>query len=500
MKLNMKLKLRSEYVLLVAVFLASLASRLFVAFGTPNFDYDAYFHMGQVENIRASLLPSFSRLFYSPHPFMPLFHYVMALFSLFAPMHAVLKVIPNILASSSVFLAYLVSFEMVKDRRAALFSAASVGFVPVFIFKTANTLSPYALAVPLMLAMAYSFLRIGEKRFVALFVAILFALVFTHPSALIFVSGLSLYVIVLYVLGSSASRAELEIILFSVMASLWIVFLFFKEAFLVHGASVFWQNLPGEVLAGAFSGFSVFDAVYKTGLLTFIAGIFVMYRYVFEGKRKDVHVMISLSLMVLALLALKLVKLDTGLMFLGVFFAVMSGEAYKAFFEYMKKTRAAGNFSAIAVLVASVFILTSVVPSLLYRQSHAETVPSSGDVAAFEWLRNGSSEAAVIFADVNEGGMVVAVSGRRNFVDSIFLLSHDISQRLSDAEKIYTTKSQITALQVMDKYGLSYIVVTERALAKRNVSSLAYAARDCFAVVFEVDGVTIYKPLCRVSS
>lgn len=496
----MKLKLRNELMLLTAIFLASLAARLWVAFGTPNFAYDAYFHIGQVNAIKATLLPSFSRLFYSPHPFLPLFHYVLAFFSLFAPLHAVLKVAPNILASSSVFLAYLVSFEMTKDKASALFSAASVGFVPVFVFKTANTLSPYALAVPLMLALAYFMLRIEEKRSVAIFVILLFALVFTHPSSLIFVSGLSLYVILLYVLGAKSSRSELEIILFSVMSSVWIVFLFFKEALLVHGVSVFWQNIPGDVLAAEFSGFSVFDAVYRIGLLTLIAGIFVMYRYVFEERRKDVHVVISLSLMVLALLALRLVKLDTGLMFLGVFFAVMSGEAYKAFFEYMKKTKVAGNLPAVAVLVASVFILTSVVPSLLYRQAQAESVPALGDVAAFEWLKNGSSEASVIFADVDEGGMVAAVSGRKNFVDSIFLLSHDISQRLSDVEKIYTTRSQITALQIMDKYGLSYIVVTDRALARRNVSSLAYATRECFAVVFEGDGATIYKPLCRVSS
>ncbi|MBI2574428.1 hypothetical protein HYV82_00920 [Candidatus Woesearchaeota archaeon] len=498
MKLNMKLKLRPEYVLLVAVFLASLASRLFVAFGTPNFSYDAYFQLGQVESIRATFLPSFSRLFYSPHPFMPLFHYVLAFFSLFAPLHAVLKVVPNILASSSVFLAYLVSFEMTKDKAAALFSAASVGFVPVFIFSTANTLSPYALAVPLMLALVYFFLRIGENRFVALFVVFLFALVFTHPSALLFVSGLLLYVLVLYVLGAKSSRSELEIMLFSVMASIWIVFLFFKEALLAHGFSVFWQNIPGDVLA-EFSGFSVFDAVFRIGLLTFIAGIFVTYRYVFEERRRDVHVVISLSLMVLALLALKLVKLDAGLMFLGVFLAVMSGEAYRSFFEYLGKSKAARMLPAVSVLLASVFILTSVAPSLLYRQSQSGEVPTSGELAAFEWLKNVSSEASVVFSDVNEGHLVVAVSGRRNFVDSNFLLSHDIGQRLSDMEKLYTAKSQITALQIMDSYDLSYIVVTDRALARRNVLSLSYVA-SCFSVVFEGEDTVIYEPLCRVSS
>lgn len=499
MKLNMKLKLRSELTLLIAIFLASLAVRLWIAFGTPDFTYDAYFHLGQVNSIKETLLPSFSRLFYSPHPFMPLFHYVLAFFSLFAPLHAVLKVLPNILASSSVFLAYLVSFEMTKDKSAALFSAASVGFVPVFVFKTANTLSPYALAVPLMLALAYFMLKLGGKQSVAIFILLLFALVFTHPSALLFVSGLLLYVLLLYVLGAKSSRSELEIILFSLMFSVWIFFLFFKEALLARGASVFWQNIPGDLLAAEFSGFSVFDSVYRIGLLTFIAGIFVTYRYVFEERRKDVHVIISLSLMALALLALRLVKLDTGLMFLGVFFAVMSGEAYKSFFGYMRNTKAARMLPAVAVLVASVFILTSVVPSLLYRQSQLGEVPTSGETAAFEWLKNGSSEASVVFSDVNEGSIVVSVSARSNFIDSNFLLSHDISQRLSDVEKLYTTRSQITALQILDRYDLSYVVVTERALARRNVSSLSYVD-SCFAVVFESRDTVIYKPLCRVSS
>ncbi len=492
------MKIRRETVILFAIFVAVFVARLAVAFGSSNFTYDAYFNMRQVEIIRETGIFTFNdSLAFSPHPFMPLFHYVLAFFSLLLPLGVVLKVVPNLIASLVVFFAYLVSFELTKDKAASLFSAMSAGFVPIFFFKTVNSISEYTLVVPLMLVLVYLFLRLDKPYYLHFFLIALFALVLSHPSAILFVAGLSLYLILLYILGAKASRSEMEIIFFSLISSVWIIFLFFKKPLLVHGFSVLWQNLPSQIVSVQFANLDILDAIYKVGFLTFIVGIFISYKYIFEERRKDIHVLISLSFMVLILLFAHLIKLDTGLMFLGVFFAVMSGQGYKIFFEYLEKTHISKSVFLIAVVVIGIFISTSVFTSISYRNSDLFEEPSNREVEAFLWMED-AEKGQVVFSDIREGSMVSALSSQKNFVESRFILSEDIGQRLSDMETLYSTHSQIAAIELLDKYNISYLVFTRRALEERNLTGIKYYSSDCFEPVFENYDASIYKSLCRV--
>ncbi len=488
------MKVKREHIMLGLIFSASLLLRLYLAFSS-NYTYDAYFEIRQVENIRNGLLPLFNDpLYYTSHPFLPFFHYVLAFIGIFAPAAFVFKVIPNLLAATSVLLAYLVSLELTRSRPAALFSALSMGFIPIFISDTASSVSPYTLVVPLMLVLIYLFMKLEEGNSVYFYLAFFFALVFTHQSAILLIAGLCLYVVILYVLGMKPSRPELEVIFFSLIASTWLVFLFFKEELLKSGLSVLWQNSPVTVLYAA-EGLNILDAIYRIGILTFIAGVFITHKYVFEEKRKDVHLLISLSLAVLMLLAMKLVRLETGLMLLGVFFAVMSGEAYKAFMDYLQKTHIARNMHIILSLTIICFILTSALPSILYKGSS----PSSLELEAFDWLSD-SEPNSIIFADLDEGNLVPAVSGRKNMIDTRFPMSADVRQRLEDLEAVYTTRSQISALEILERYDVSYLVITKKALSSRNLTDIGFFSDDCYALVFENSEARVFRSLCRVSS
>ncbi|MBI2134251.1 hypothetical protein HYU11_06260 [Candidatus Woesearchaeota archaeon] len=489
------MKLRREALILLAVFLAVFISRLVISFGSSNFTYDAYFNIRQVQVIRESWVFTFNdELSYAPHPFMPLFHYLMAFLSIFFPIGFVLKVVPNFLASLVVFLSYFLAFEITRDRLAALFSAMSAGFVPVFFFKTVNSVSEYSLVTPLFLLLVYLFMRLNANNLV-LFLFALFALVLSHPSAILFVSGLSFYVFLLYVIGARATGNEMETILFSLISSVWLVFLFFKTPLLLHGMSVLWAGIPSPV---QFSNFNILDGISKIGILTFFAGIFISHRYVFEEKRKDMHVLISLSFVVLILLIVRLVSLDTGLMFLGIFFAVMSGQAYKLLFDYLKKTHISRSVFLVAVFLIAVFIATSVLTSISYASTNFFDEPSDGEVEAFEWL-SGVEPGQVVFADVREGSMVTSISFQRNFIDNRFTLSDDMGRRMDDLEVIFSSQSQIAAMEVLEKYDVSYMVLTRRALASRNLSGLRYYSQDCFEPVFENRDAVIYRTLCRVT-
>jgi len=94
---------------LIVIFLIVLAIRLYIAFQTPLFNYDAYFDLRQVEHIRNTGLPLYNDpLSYSGKSqlFAPLYQYTLAGFSLIMPIDIVGKIIPNIMAALIIFIVY----------------------------------------------------------------------------------------------------------------------------------------------------------------------------------------------------------------------------------------------------------------------------------------------------------------------------------------------------------------------------------------------------------
>ena len=88
------MKMRYYHWVLIALFFLTLSSRLFFAFQTPDFDYDAYFNLRQVEQIKETGLPSYEDdLSYGgrTHYFPPFFHYLLGFFGLFLPIELVGK-------------------------------------------------------------------------------------------------------------------------------------------------------------------------------------------------------------------------------------------------------------------------------------------------------------------------------------------------------------------------------------------------------------------------
>ncbi|MBI3051555.1 hypothetical protein HYY74_03790 [Candidatus Woesearchaeota archaeon] len=483
------MKRRVEAGLLLAIFTAALALRLIIAYQAEPYTYEAYFNIRQIHNIKTELLPNFSDpLYYSAHTFMPLFHYLMAAALLALPEELAFKVLPNILASTTVILAFLISKQLTKDSRAALFSALSAGFIPVFITGTANSVSEYTLAVPLMLLALYLFLIIEKSA--PLYIATLLALSLTHPISLVLVTGLAAYLILLYVLEATQSRAELETVFFSVILTTFTVFLFYKELLLQNGLAGLWEISPTQNVPSL----NILGAIYGIGLLTFAAGLYMTYRTVTETKRKELHIPAGLALAIILLMTARLIPLNPGLMLLGTVFALIAGEAYSKMLDYLRKTHAARHTELIILGILLLFAFTSAIPPLLQKQ---QATPTPNELRAFEWL--GGERDGTAFANLNEGHLIPAVANKRNFIDDRIPASYEPEQRIADMKTLYTTHSQITALGLLDEYAISYIVFTRRAAEERNITSLGYINKECFDLIFENRDAAIYRPLCRVS-
>src|SRR3989344_738517 len=134
---------------------------LILTFMVPEFTYESYFHLRQVEHILETGLPFYQDpLSYGGRElaFLPFFHYLAALFSLFLPVNLVAKVLPNLLTALLVPITYLISKKITAHEVGSLIAAFITGFLPILYFTNGFVVN--TLFLPLIFIVLYLYLHI----------------------------------------------------------------------------------------------------------------------------------------------------------------------------------------------------------------------------------------------------------------------------------------------------------------------------------------------------
>ncbi len=481
------------------------ALRLFIAFSSAGLSGDdAYFHLRQIEHIQHTGLPLFEDpLSYGgrTYVFSPLFHYVIAATTLILPVTVAVKAVPNLLATLLMPIIYLIVRRLSKREGVALFTAIFSSFVPVWFGHTINTLSPITLAIPLLFFVLYAWMRVEDARWRYVYLCSLIVFAFTHPLSLLFVLGLMLYLILLLVEHMECERTALEVTIFSIFFVLWSQFLMYKKFIIAHGPGVVWQNIPASLLSSFFADVTILTAIYQISFLPVVYGVFVVYRYLFRRKHKMTYFLIAFTLAAGLLLWFRLIPLQFGLVLLGMFLLVLFSRWVDFYLGYILTTRF-HRFSGLYILILIIaFVLTSVLPSWGVAWNTQRDALSPEGLRAYSWIRDNTPSDAVIVAAVEEGHRITALTGRKNVLDLHFLLQRDAKQRVQDVNRILTTTIGIEALELLERYGASTILVSPTTKQASDIHALSYAdASRCFARTFDEGGYLVYQkhPYCQV--
>lgn len=483
--------------MLFLVFALVLGIRLYFAFSIPYFTSDdSYFHLRQIESIRETGKPIFDdALSYSGRTFIfsPVFHYIIAFFSLLMPVSFAAKLIPNIFAASLVFFIYLIAKKITKSNNIALFTAFLSSFVPVFFAETTTQLTPLSLVIPLIFLLIYALMNITLRAGLYCYLAVLVLLAFMHPLVVLFIIGLIFYLVLVRLEHLKQSREELEVSIFSIFFVLWAQFLIYKKPLLYHGVSVVWQNIPKEVLGEHFSAATILGVIYQIGLIPFVVGLYVIYLFLFKKKNKDIYLIMSFAASAGLLLWLRLIELKIGLIFFGLVLVILFAQGYWLFITLIKRTKWARLLVLSVVLVFIAFIPLSVYPSIVLANQAVKEI-GQDEIDALEWIKSQTPPGSTIVATVRAGHMVTAIAGRKNIMDSNYLLQQDSAVRFNDVKRIYTTTLEIEAVELMDKYGADYIYFSKNAKRYYKIDRLRYAGGKCFREAYS-DGVIIYRKL-----
>lgn len=477
------------------IFALTVGIRLYFAFQTPHFtDDEAYFVLRQVDEIKNTGTPvyqdslSFGGRTYI---FLPLYYYILAFFSLFFKTTIVAKVIPNIMASSLVFIIYFI-VRSVKDEKAALLCAFVAGFIPVYWTKTVNTASSMAMVIPLLFLLIYYLQNLRIKKNIYLYLITLCCLTATSPQVILIVLAMVLFLLLSWVEGFKLTKSEIELTLFSLFFVTWFFLLFFKEALSMHGVSIIWQNIPSEVLVQYFSDVKILETIYQIGVIPLLLGVWVVYVYTFRKKKKSVYRMMSILLIIVILLLQKYVELSLGLIYVGVVLTILLGEFLVMAFDYLDKTKFSGYRNVLLIFFLAIFIGTSFVPTIIYMQRQESDTDEK--VKALDFLKEISEPGDTIVGSVFDGHLIAYTAERRNIIDSNFLLV-DSEARLSDLRTLYTSALESKAIELMHKYNADFIVVTGEAKRFYNITRIAYADTECFPLVY-AGAIEVYELRC----
>jgi hypothetical protein len=489
------------YIVLVLIFILALSIRLYFAFSTPNFTgSDSYFVLRQVKSIVDTGFPIFNDpLSYGGryHIFLPLFHYMLAFFSLFMSIITVCKLIPNIAAATVVFGVFLLVRHITKDVRIALYSALISGFVPIYISETVNTVSVYSFTIPITIFLMYFFLKINIKKNSAYFIIFLLMLIMLDFSSYILIAAILLYLILAWTENLIVGRSEIELALFSVFIMTFLYVSMFSDAFQIYGSNFIWQNIPASLLASYFSDVNLIDSVYAIGIIPAIFGVIAILIHLFR-KKKLIYLPVSFSIILSVLLGFKLVPLKFGLMLLGLIFVILFGDILSIAVNYFNRTKFK-RWWPIYLPFLILFIISSVVPSMTLAKAAVDNAISDDEISAFKTIKSITPPDSTIIGTVEDGNLIVYFSSRKDLIDTNFLMATDSEERLSDLKLIYTSAISSKAIEIMDFYSADYIILNRHAMEDYNISSIAYVDNDCFPLVYNETYLKVYKKKCKLS-
>jgi len=319
----------------------------------------------------------------------------------------------------------------------------------------------------------------------------------TSPSTIFILIGFLIYLLLSVLESKRINKSEIEIMIFSLFFFLWVQFIVYKEVLLKEGLGFIWQNVPTQIIQQYFPVISVAEALVLISIIPFVAGIFVVYRSLFQLKNQKAFLLISLAISTTILTWLKVIEFGLSLSFFAIILAILFAIFYQDLSRYVQKTKFYNYHKGISLTLAILVIITIIPPALNVALN--QEIPSNEEIDAFKWLKDNAAQDAVVAAELQDGHLITYYSKKKNFIDNQFNLIKDIDKRFKSLNSLFLTKFQTQAISIFDDHKISYLVLTENAKNTYNIKQLDYVDEDCFDLVYDAQ-TKIYKVRCELTA
>lgn len=484
-----------EKLILLVIFLAILAVKLYFAFHAQGFYADAYFEQRQIESILKTGLPiRWDELSFSGRYLItsPMHYYLMALFSSVLGIDIAMRLIPNLIMSLLALIIYLIIKKITANHAAALICALFAGFIPIITSHTLLTASPYPLAFLFMFLALYFFISAHEKKNMNYFIITVLIMPFVHPITIIILLGLAIYFVMMRLDGLQLNTDEIEAALFALFFMTLMLFLQYKDALITNGAAIVWQNIPKNILINYFAGISIVEYIVAIGVIPMIFGIYTAYKYMFIANKFSIHVFIGFTLSIFLLLWLKVLQPPIGLALISLNLVILTGEGLRLFLQYLKQTKFGDWQALILGIMLVLFVFTSVNETISAQNEAVKDIPDQDLLLMLEWIKYYTPARSVILSELKNGHLITGLANRKNVYDNNFILIKNPDRIMEETDKIFISNSIVESIKLLNKYKVNYLL-----LPAKNQPKLI-GDENCFKKVYASQRYSLYQSLCKV--
>ncbi len=493
------MKQRTINSFLISLCVITLLLRLYLAFSVQTFTYDSYFHIRQIESIHNTGFPLVHDTLAkdnSPIVFSPVYDYVLAFFSFFAPSFYIFKIIPNLFLVLAIIPFFFLTREIVRNEILALISTGFFAFIPFVIGKTVFSISIISLFLPLLLFLFYSIVKMRETFHFQIAIILLFAISFLTPLSLILIPIFWLYYLILKLERIPEREKEQELIIFATFFIILAQIIIYKKAMLLHGLEIFSGNVPLLVMHSYFWNTNLLGVIYAIGIIPFLLGISAVYMFSFSEKERITSLLISLATVTAILLLLRMIPIITGVILLGVGICILSVTALENIFIYFRKTQFSRYTIFFFGIIIFIFFLTSILPGIKLAKN--ELVVSPEEIETLQWIKEQVPPNEKILAHPKDGFLIQTIGLHKPVIDENYLLVGDSDILYQNVISAFTTKFETEATEIFDRYNITYIYISPNVFLEFGILEPDYLKDTrCFEKKFEKNE-SIYKIKCSL--
>jgi uncharacterized membrane protein len=354
------------------------------------------------------------------------------------------------LFSLSAFIVYLISLKTTQSPAAALFSVLLIGSSPIFL---ASSLSYHEVlfALPLIMFCVYLFMQ-GKMNITALLFSFLI-LTFMNLAGAYLIIILLLYLAFKNAIGSRIGNDEREavIIVSSILIGvLTVFFLFFREH---TQLPIFYNNLPGEMIAQHFSAISMLARLFSPGLIVILLSAVGAYYIVSRANEKAV---LPFSMLIAGAILSIVSGNKVIIAIYAASAAIVASHGISVVLQWISISKLGSYKKWLFIIIGIVIVASGIAQAMIAINEIRHSQPSFDEMQVYEHIA--MSDGTIIFTMLQYSEKAEYHTGKSAFIRRDFTGVDESDIYYNDYTGLIGTRSSVEAIRLVRENGIDFLM------------------------------------------
>lgn len=175
-------------------------------------------------------------------------------------------------------------------------------------------------------------------------------------------------------------------------------------------------------------------------------------------KKEGFELMVPVAVLALAF-PMGLLETDRWYVYFTLFLSVFAGYGLSVLWDFSKKSEKL--IPAFSVVLVSI-IASSMFLAGLALESNSWGLMKNERYGQFKWIEENTPEDSVILGTISESHWIFGIARRNPVTTANLIEDPEFSSHVNDIERIYITQDWDERKSLMEKYNVSYIIISDK--------------------------------------